>query len=93
MKDIVNGEGVFLSHVELKEKFQIQLNFLTALQLSQSVPLKWRSFLHKNIIMNTKVDNSELCYVFEWYKSILVTYQLYNLLLVVKRRTETGFKQ
>lgn len=46
MKDIIHeSEGRFLSHIELSEKFDLQVTFLEALQIRQSNPYRWRALL------------------------------------------------
>jgi hypothetical protein len=45
IKDILNENGDFMSHIEINDKFHVGCNFMNALQLRQSVPSKWRSVL------------------------------------------------
>ena len=43
ISDLINDTGEFLSHNELNKKFNIQCNFLNALQVRQSIPIQWRT--------------------------------------------------
>ena len=45
IKDIMTEEGNFLSEAQIKERFDINTNFLQVLQIRQAVPLQWREEL------------------------------------------------
>ena len=43
--DIINENGEFLDHNEIKEKYGINCNFLEALQIRHSLPIAWRQMI------------------------------------------------
>lgn len=43
--DIIKGNGEFLDHNEIKEKYDINCNFLNALQIRHSLPMAWRHLI------------------------------------------------
>ena len=55
MYNIICDDGEFLDHNEIKEMYDINCNFLNALQIRQSLPLNW-SQLIKNKAVTTKVS-------------------------------------
>ncbi len=48
INDIVNEEGTFFTHEELSLRYNINCNFLNALQIRQSIPHVWRKSLCSN---------------------------------------------
>ena len=40
--DIIKDNGDFLNHIEIKEKYDINCNFLNSLQIRHSLPMEWR---------------------------------------------------
>ena len=45
MHDLLNEKSDFLTADQIENKFGIECNFLTALQIRQSIPLSWRKKL------------------------------------------------
>jgi hypothetical protein len=43
IRDIVKDNNDFLSHNEIQQKYDLQCNFLSVLQVRQSIPLIWRN--------------------------------------------------
>ncbi len=66
IRDLLNSNGEFLSHLEIQQKINIKCNFLQMLQIRQSLPGEWRKKLsesrkkmenEKEIIIN--LDNNK----------------------------------
>ncbi len=47
IKDIINPQGTFLTHKQLKDTYQINITFLTTLQIQSSIPNPWMKSLRK----------------------------------------------
>ncbi len=45
ISDLVNHEGIFLSHQQISKKYSISCNFLQILQIRQSIPFSWRQMI------------------------------------------------
>jgi len=45
INDLLNENGDFLSHDNIRDKYNIECSFLEMLQLRQSIPLQWRALL------------------------------------------------
>ena len=43
--NLLDDSGLFLSHVDINEKYDLNCNFLDVLQIRQSLPYKWRQTL------------------------------------------------
>ena len=43
--DIIKENGDFLNHSEIKEKYDINCNFLNSLQIRHSLPMEWRQLI------------------------------------------------
>ena len=53
--DIIKGNGDFLNHNEIKEKYDINGNFLNCLQIRHSLPMEWRQLI-RNKPVKTKIN-------------------------------------
>ena len=53
--DIIKGNGDFLNHNEIKEKYDINCNFLNTLQIRHSLPMEWRQLI-RNKPAKTKIN-------------------------------------
>ena len=53
--DIIKGNGDFLNHIEIKEKYDINCNFLNTLQIRHSLPMEWRQLI-RNKPVKTKIN-------------------------------------
>ena len=53
--DIIKGNGDFLNHNEIKEKYDINCNFLNSLQIRHSLPMEWRQLI-RNKPVKTKIN-------------------------------------
>ena len=45
LNDILDDKGLCLNHIEINRKFNVNCNFLSALQIRQSIPITWRETL------------------------------------------------
>ena len=45
INDILNEQGSFMSHTDITAMYNINCNFLSILQIRQSIPYKWRQML------------------------------------------------
>ena len=54
INDILDESGNFMGHIEINQKYNVNCNFLTALQLRHSVPFEWRRLLlqHQSEVVN-----------------------------------------
>ncbi len=59
VNDILGDNGVCLNHNEINIKFNVKGNFLNALQIRQSIPIKWRETLENS--KSCTISNE--CYV------------------------------
>ena len=90
--DLLDSEGVFLSHSQIQLKFNINCNFLQVLQIRQSIPIHWR-----NVIADGKgktpplLDNS-IQIMDKMVKVEGLTSKLFYLLLVSKKFREPQCK-
>ena len=53
--DIIKGNGDFLNHNEIKEKYDINCNFLNTLQIRHSLPIEWGQLI-RNKPVKTKIN-------------------------------------
>ena len=58
--DILNNEGQFLSQNEINELYEINCNFLNALQIRQCIPLNWRVAIQNSNIDRIKKEERNL---------------------------------
>ncbi len=61
INDILNSDGSIMDHIQLSSKYNINCNFLNALQLRHSIPLKWRETLLTNKL--SEVKNGLTCII------------------------------
>ncbi len=58
IKDILNNNGSFLAHKELKIKYNITSTFLQIIQIQKSIPRTWRQIL-KKCTTTSNINNKE----------------------------------
>jgi len=58
--DLLHSNGQFLSHIEISEKYNINCNFINAMQIRQSISMEWRT-----VVQTSKppvIKTEERCY-------------------------------
>ncbi len=66
--DITDDQGMFLSYSEINQKFNLECNFLEVLQITQSIPSRWREVIYDvtKCLIDTNViycNNGKIQYI------------------------------
>ncbi len=59
---MINPQGTYLTHKQLKDTYQMDTHFLTTLQIQSSIPKPWMKSLRKldKILKNIPAENTIL---------------------------------
>ncbi len=81
LKDVLNNHNLYLTHEELKNKYNIRTTFLDTLNIQNSIPGNWIKHIknssitvskaHNNIFINNRLVDLKKCKCNEFYWHIL----------------------
>ena len=90
--DILNDKGDVLTHEEINRKYQVNCNFLNAMQIRQSIPYAWRIII-KNKAEYTNIDTDDINIDGTFYSLMnLKTKIVYDVLLKKKFQEPVSVK-
>jgi hypothetical protein len=81
IKDILNNNNQFMTYIEINKKFNVNCNFLHALQIRKSIPSEWRTILYNET--KKKSDMSNVLFIDDkpYISDTLSTKVIYNTLI------------